>query len=487
MLSNLKTPDFNRTKIIATLGPASSSEEILTQLISSGVDICRLNFSHGKHEDLEKAIQTIRKINKKYNLHICIIADLQGPKLRIGDMEGGSAKWNAGDKVIFTSEKCLGTAGKVYMTYAQFPQDVKIGDKILVDDGKLELIVSTTNQKDEVEAIVHYGGVISSRKGVNLPNTVISLPSLTEKDHEDLDFALSHNVEWVALSFVRTPENILELKKIIESKGKKAKVIAKIEKPDAIRNIDAIIKVTDAVMVARGDLGVEMPMEDVPLIQKSIVKKCMTASKPVIIATQMMESMITNARPTRAEANDVANAVLDGADAVMLSAETSVGQYPVQVIESMDKIIGRVEDERTIYDVKYSLDVNSETFLSDAVCLNAVLMSKEVNAKAIISMTKSGYTAFKIASFRPEAKVYIFSDDPEILNMVNLIWGVRGFIYDKFSTTDSQSTTDDTFKDVIRILKEFGHLEKGDVVINTASMPIHEKSRTNALKISVVE
>lgn len=373
------------------------------------------------------------------------------------------------------------------MTYAQFPQDVKIGDKILVDDGKLELIVSATNQKDEVVAIVHYGGVISSRKGVNLPNTVISLPSLTEKDHEDLDFALSHDVEWVALSFVRTPENILELKKIIESKGKKAKVIAKIEKPDAIRNIDAIIKVTDAVMVARGDLGVEMPMEDVPLIQKSIVKKCMTASKPVIIATQMMESMITNARPTRAEANDVANAVLDGADAVMLSAETSVGQYPVQVIESMDKIIGRVEDERTIYDVKYSLDVNSETFLSDAVCLNAVLMSKEVNAKAIISMTKSGYTAFKIASFRPEAKVYIFSDDPEILNMVNLIWGVRGFIYDKFSTTDSQSTTDDTFKDVIRILKEFGHLEKGDVVINTASMPIHEKSRTNALKISVVE
>jgi len=487
MLSNLKTPDFNRTKIIATLGPASSSEEILTQLISSGVDICRLNFSHGKHEDLEKAIQTIRNINKKHNLHICIIADLQGPKLRIGDMEGGSAKWNAGDKVIFTSEKCLGTAGKVYMTYAQFPQDVKIGDKILVDDGKLELIVSATNQKDEVVAIVHYGGVISSRKGVNLPNTVISLPSLTEKDHEDLDFALSHDVEWVALSFVRTPENILELKKIIESKGKKAKVIAKIEKPDAIRNIDAIIKVTDAVMVARGDLGVEMPMEDVPLIQKSIVKKCMTASKPVIIATQMMESMITNARPTRAEANDVANAVLDGADAVMLSAETSVGQYPVQVIESMDKIIGRVEDERTIYDVKYSLDVNSETFLSDAVCLNAVLMSKEVNAKAIISMTKSGYTAFKIASFRPEAKVYIFSDDPEILNMVNLIWGVRGFIYDKFSTTDSQSTTDDTFKDVIRILKEFGHLEKGDVVINTASMPIHEKSRTNALKISVVE
>jgi len=481
MLSKLKTPNFNRTKIIATLGPASSTEEMLTKLISTGVDICRLNFSHGKHEDLEKAIHAIRAINKKHNLHICILGDLQGPKLRIGDMENGSAIWKAGDKVVFTSEKCIGTASRVYMTYTQFPQDVEIGDKILVDDGKLELIVSATNKTDEVEAIVNYGGVISSKKGVNLPNTAISLPSLTEKDLEDLDFALRHDLEWIALSFVRKADDILALKSIIEAKGKNAKVVAKIEKPEAIRNIDDIIRVTDAVMVARGDLGVELPMEEVPLIQKAVVKKCITASKPVIIATQMMESMISSPRPTRAEANDVANAVLDGADAVMLSAETSVGQYPVQVIESMDKIIGRVETERALYDVKYSLDTQSESFLSDAVCLNAVLMAKEVNAKAIISMTKSGYTAFKIASFRPEAKIFIFSDDPELLNRVNLIWGVRGFIYDKFSTTD------DTFKDVIKILKEFGYLTAGDIVINTASMPIHEKSRTNALKISVVD
>src|SRR6185437_4578687 len=271
MLNNLKTPDFNRTKIIATLGPASSEEEVLTRMVATGVDICRLNFSHGKHEDLVKIIHTIRGINKKHHLHICIIADLQGPKLRIGEMENGSAIWKAGDKVTFTSEKCIGTASRVYMTYKQFPQDVEIGDKILVDDGKLELEVTGTNKKDEVVAVVHYGGVISSKKGVNLPNTAISLPSLTEKDLEDLNFALEHEVEWVALSFVRTPNDILELKKIIESKGKNAKVIAKIEKPEAIRNIDEIIRVTDAVMVARGDLGVELPMEDVPLLQKIVV------------------------------------------------------------------------------------------------------------------------------------------------------------------------------------------------------------------------
>jgi pyruvate kinase len=481
MLNNLKTPNFNRTKVIATLGPASSDEKTLMKIIEAGVDICRLNFSHGKHEDVAKAIKTIRTINKKNGLHICILCDLQGPKLRIGEMENGSATWNPGDKVVFTSQKCIGTASRVYMTYLQFPKDVKIGDKILVDDGKLELVVTATNEKDEVEAEVTYGGVVSSKKGVNLPNTAISLPSLTVKDLEDLDFALSFDVEWVALSFVRSADDIIGLKKIIESKGKHARVMAKIEKPEAIKCIDDIIREADAVMVARGDLGVELPMEDVPLLQKIVVRKCIAASKPVIIATQMMESMITSPRPTRAEANDVANAVMDGADAVMLSAETSVGKYPVEVIQSMDKIIARVESERGIYNVKYSLDKKSSTFISDAVCLNAVLMSKEVNAKAIISMTKSGYTAFKIASFRPEAKIYIFSDDPDLLNRVNLIWGVRGFIYDKFSTTD------ETFADVIRILKEAGHLEKGDLVVNTASMPIHEKSRTNALKVSVVE
>ncbi len=481
MLSELKSPNFNRTKVIATLGPASSSEEILTQMISAGVDICRLNFSHGNHDVLINTIKTIRTINEKHNLHVCILCDLQGPKLRIGEMENGSAEWERGDEVVFTTEKCIGTKNRVYMTYPQFPADVKVDDKILVDDGKLELRVVETNLMNEVKAIVTYGGTISSKKGVNLPNTAISLPSLTPKDLADLEFALEHKTEWVALSFVRSAQDITELRKIIQDRGSNAKIIAKIEKPEAVQFIDEIIAETDAVMVARGDLGVEMPMEDVPIIQKMVVKKCVAASKPVIIATQMMESMITNNKPTRAESNDVANAVLDGADAVMLSAETSVGAFPVRVIEYMDKIIGSAERQNIIYNPRYSLNKNSPTFISDAVCLNAVLMSKEVGAKAIISMTKSGYTAFKIASFRPEAKVFIFSDNPELLNTINLIWGVRGFLYDKFSSTD------ETFDDVMQILKEHGHLHSGDLVVNTASMPLQKKSRTNALKVSVVE
>jgi pyruvate kinase len=481
MLSKLRTPNFNRTKVIATLGPATSSEEVLTKIIEAGVDICRLNFSHGKHEDLVPVIKIIRDINEKYNMHVCLLADLQGPKLRIGEMANGKEEWAPGDRVTFTTEKVAGTKDRVYMTYQQFPADVNVGDKILLDDGKLELRAISTNGKTEVVAEVIYGGTISSKKGVNLPNTKISLPSLTEKDLQDLDFALENNLEWIALSFVRSPEDIRQLREIIKSKGKKARIIAKIEKPEAVQHLDEILQITDAVMVARGDLGVELPMEEVPVIQKTIIKKCLGYSKPVIVATQMMESMITNSRPTRAEANDVANAVMDGADAVMLSAETSVGQFPVEVIQAMDKIISRVEAEHAIYNVRYSLNKLSPTFISDAVCLNAVLMSKEVNAKAIISMTKTGYTAYKLASFRPEAKIFIFSDDPELLNTMNLIWGVRGFIYDKFVSTD------ETFRDVIRILKEYGHLQEGDLVVNTAAMPIQARSKTNALKISVVD
>ncbi|MDQ3071641.1 MAG: pyruvate kinase [Bacteroidota bacterium] len=472
---------YNRTKVIATIGPASAHPDVLTELIEAGVDVCRLNFSHGGHDELQEIIEDIRKINKARKSHVCILCDLQGPKLRLGEIENGFTVWEKDDIVIFSTVPAMGTRLKVYITYQEFPKDVAIGDKILVDDGKLELQVVDTNRKDEVTAVVTYGGVVASKKGVNLPNTLISLPSLTEKDMEDLEFALKNDVEWVGLSFVRKPEDIIQLKEIILARKKKTRVIAKIEKPEAVRNIDEIIAVTDGIMVARGDLGVELPMEQVPLIQKKIVKRCMAASKPVIIATQMMESMITNPKPTRAEANDVANAVMDGADAVMLSAETSVGKYPIRVVEYMVKIISNIEADRAIYNVKYSLNKQSSTFLSDAVCLNAVLMSKEVNARAIISMTQSGYTALKISSFRPEAKVFIFSSDPQLLNAINLIWGVRGFLYDKYSTTD------ETFNDVIKLLKNEHYLDTGDLVINTASMPIHEKGRTNALKISVVE
>lgn len=480
-MTDLLNTNFNRTKIIATIGPATSSEEDLTAIIKAGVDVCRLNFSHGAHEDHKPVIERIRKINEKYKIHTCMLCDLQGPKLRIGEVENGMVLWEPGDKVIFTSHKCMGTKERMYMTYTQFPADVKVNDLILIDDGKIQLIVTGTNGVDEVEAVVKYGGPVGSKKGVNLPNTEISLPSLTEKDLRDLDFALENDIEWIGLSFVRKPEDILELKDYIKKKGKKSLVIAKIEKPEAVHNIDEIINITDGIMVARGDLGVELPMEEVPLIQKAIVRKCVAAAKPVIIATQMMESMITNPRPTRAEANDVANAVMDGADALMLSAETSVGKYPVEVVTSMQKIIANIESSKTIYNIKYSLNKKSPTFYSDAVCLNAVLMSKEVEAKAILSMTKSGYTAFKISSFRPEARIFIFSDVPYLLNTMNLIWGVKGFYYDKFASTDS------TFEDVIKVLKEEGQLMEGDVVINTASMPIQQKSRTNTLKISLVE
>ncbi|MCX6351332.1 MAG: pyruvate kinase [Bacteroidetes bacterium] len=423
------------------MGPACNSPQMLETIIKAGVNVCRMNFSHSTHADHLDVIQNVRRINQENNLHTCLLADLQGPKLRIGDVEGGKIYWEKGDEVIFTTHKCLGTRERVYITYQAFARDVVAGDSILVDDGKIELMVKSTNGVDTVIAEVFNGGPVGSKKGVNLPDTQVSLPSLTEKDLKDLHFALDNDVDWIALSFVRKPEDIIELKKIIADRGKNTFVVAKIEKPEAVKNIDEILKVTDGIMVARGDLGVEIHMEDVPMIQKSIVKKCMAASKPVIIATQMMESMITNPRPTRAETNDVANAVLDGADAVMLSAETSVGAYPLSAIDSMRKIITNVEKEKSIYNVKYKLDNDSPTFLSDALCANAVWISKAVSAKAIISMTKSGYTAFKISSFRPEAHVFIFSDNREMLDAVNLIWGVTGLFYDQFSTTDT------TFRD----------------------------------------
>ncbi len=473
--------NFNRTKIIATIGPATSSEEMLTAILENGVDVCRLNFSHGAHEVHKDILDKVRKINYEHGIHTAILCDLQGPKLRIGEVENNAVEWVPGDQVIFTTEKCMGTKNRMYMTYPDFPKDVTVGDKIMVDDGKFELFVISTNSKDEVVAVVRYGGIVSSKKGVNLPNTQISLPSLTEKDLHDLDFALQNNVEWIGLSFVRKPEDIVDLKQRIAAAGKSCKVIAKIEKPEAVLNFDAILEVTDAVMVARGDLGVELPMEELPLTQKMLVKKCIAASKPVIIATQMMESMIHSPRPTRAESNDVANAVLDGADAVMLSAETSVGEYPLEVVKAMERIIGHVETEKTLYKVKRALNPASKTFVSDAVCLNAVFMSQEVGAKAIISMTKSGYTAYKISSFRPEAPIFIFSDSRELLSVISLVWGVRGIYYDHFESTDQ------TFNEVKEILKEKGYIQTGDLVIHTASMPIHAKARTNALKVSLVE
>jgi pyruvate kinase len=469
---------FNKTKIVATMGPASSPPDVLEQMIKAGVDICRINFSHGNYDDVKNTIATIRAINKKLNTNVGILADLQGPKLRIGEVENNGVELKNGAEIIITTEKCVGTAQKIYITYQMFPKDVAVGDNVLIDDGKLLLKVTATNRNDEVKATVVNGGTLSSKKGVNLPNTRISLPCLTEKDLKDLDFALENEVEWIGLSFVRSVTDIVDLKEIIKNKNKKARVIAKIEKPEAIKEIDNIIDMTDALMVARGDLGVELPMEQVPVIQKMLVNKCIHASKPVIIATQMMESMITNYTPTRAEVNDVANAVMDGADAVMLSGETSVGKFPVKVIECMQKIISEVEKQESIFHRDHAPMLKTQTFISDSICYNACVMAEQAGVTAIISMTNSGYTAFKLSSHRPKANIFIFTDNRSLLTSLNLVWGVRGFYYDKYESTDQ------TIADLKNYIKQKGFVIADDLVINIASMPMKERGRTNMLKLS---
>jgi pyruvate kinase len=471
----------NRTKIVATLGPASSTKEVLLNMIKAGVDVCRLNFSHGSQEDHQKVIDVIREINEKYKTNVGILADLQGPKIRIGLVKEGGVNLASGHKIEITTKELLGDEKQIYITYQSFPSDVRSGEIILLDDGKIQMRVLSTNNKDTVQCEVVYGGVLTSRKGVNLPNTKVSIPSLTEEDLDNLEFALKNDVEWIGLSFVRSAEDIIELKRIIARSGNAARVIAKIEKPEAIDNIDEIIEVTDGVMVARGDLGVEMPMEQVPLLQKMIARKCRAASKPVIVATQMLESMITSPRPTRAEVNDVANSVLDGADAVMLSGETSVGEYPLIVIETMQKIVRNVEENDYPYSTAKVLNKNSPTYMGDAVCGSAVFLAESTNAVGIISMTSSGYTAFEISSYRPKAATFIFTSNVKLLNTLSLLWGVRGFFYDRFESTDK------TFRDVNQILKSENLVEPGNVVINTAAIPIEKKGKTNMIKVSVID
>jgi len=474
---------YNRTKIVATMGPASTNKDTLLAMIKAGVNVCRLNFSHGRPSDHQKTIDTIREINEQYKVNVGNLADLQGPKIRIGLVKDGGIHLVNGTQIHITTQECIGDDHRIYITYETFPQDVKPNEIILLDDGKIQMRVIETNRKDSVLCEVVHGGILTSRKGVNLPNTKVSIPSLTEEDLVNLEFALQNDVEWIGLSFVRTGEDIVELKRIIASSGKAARVIAKVEKPEAIDNIDAIVAATDGVMVARGDLGVEMPLEEVPLLQKMIIRKCREASKPVIVATQMLESMITTPRPTRAEVNDVANSVLDGADAVMLSGETSVGEFPVIVIETMAKIVRNVEDLGYPFNTTLVPEFPHPpaNYLSDALCGSAVYLAEHTNAVGIISMTVSGYTAFEISSHRPKAGTYIFTSNKNLLKALSLVWGVRAFYYDKLESTDQ------TIADVNEILKAENLIEVGDVVINTASVPITKRGKTNMLKVSVVE
>ena len=472
---------YNRTKIVATLGPASSSKETLLSMIKAGVDVCRLNFSHGRQADHQTVINIIREINKQYKTNVGILADLQGPKIRIGLVKDGGVQLLNGSQIEITTKEMIGDEKQIYITYESFPKDVRPGEIILLDDGKIQMRVLATNNKDSVTCEIVHGGVLTSRKGVNLPNTKVSIPSLTEEDLSNLEFALQNDVEWIGLSFVRSAEDIVELKRIISRSESSARVVAKIEKPEAIDNIDEIIAATDGVMVARGDLGVEMPMEQVPGLQKMIARKCREASKPVIVATQMMESMITTPRPTRAEVNDVANSVLDGADAVMLSGETSVGEFPVIVIETMQKIVRNVEETSYPFNTPKLVKDGSPTYMSDSVCGSAVFLAEKTGAVGIISMTSSGYTAFEISSHRPRANTFIFTSNRQLLNTLSLLWGVRGFFYDKFESTDK------SISDVNKILKDQKLVEPGQVVINTAAIPIEKKAKTNMIKVTLID
>jgi len=475
----LEKVSYNKTKIVATVGPASNNKEMLRALIKEGVDVFRLNFSHGKHEDHLKVIHFVRELNKEMGTTVSLLQDLQGPKIRIDEMEPGVVL-ERGQELIVTSRDLLGNREIASTSYKNLPNDVKVGDMILVDDGKIELKVTEVRDIDVVTEVI-YGGPLKSRKGINLPFTKVSAPSLTEKDLADLEFGIENNVDWIALSFVRKESDIHQLREILNSRNSTSRIVAKIEKPEALSNIDAIIEATDAVMVARGDLGVEIWMEEVPMVQKMLVEKCNHAGKPVIVATQMMESMIENPRPTRAETNDVANAVMDGADAVMLSAETAAGKYPIEVIRSMVRTVASVEKSDKIYYRFREVNPLSPTVLHDNFVLAACKLAKDVNAKAIVGMSATGYTAFKSSAYRPNANIFVFTAKESLLTKMNLVWGTQAYFYNK------DNSTDETIADVEEILKADGHVQTGDVIVILASMPIKEHARTNTIKINVVK
>lgn len=472
---------YNKAKIVATLGPASSDYEVMKNMVAAGVNVFRINFSHSSHDAAREIVDKVQRLNEELDTNIAVLADLQGPKLRIGTVKEG-AYLNPGDILTFTNKEVEGTAKQVFMTYQRFAADVKIGDRILIDDGKIMIEAIKTNGVDEVEARVIQGGPLKSRKGVNLPNTRISLPCLTEKDLADLEVAMECKVEWVALSFVRNPNDVYQLRDILQKNDAPCHIISKIEKPEAVVEIDEIIEASDAIMVARGDLGVEVPMQGVPLIQKMIVNKCHLMAKPVVIATQMMESMIENLSPTRAEVNDVANSVLDGADAVMLSGETSVGKNPVEVVKAMSKIIAHVEESGQVGVAEENPPrYRNKRFITDSICYNASKIADQVGAAAILTMTFSGYTAFKISAHRPKTSILMFTSNRSILNTMSLLWGVRGFYYDKMVSTD------ETFVDIKKMVVASGLVSDGDLVVKIASMPIHEQGMTNMLKIESIE
>ena len=474
--------EIKKTKIVATLGPASSDRETIKDMMVAGVNIFRINFSHADFEAAKQRIELIRELNKELGFNVGVLADLQGPKLRVGKMKDGVVM-EKGDRIVFTTKKIEeGTADHVYMNYQSFPKDVKAGERILLDDGKLIFEVTSTDGQSEVVASVVQGGPLKSNKGVNLPNTEVSLPALTEKDVKDAVFAIEQEVDWIALSFVRHKEDLLSLKKLIKKHSSfDIPIISKIEKPQALDNIDEIIDHSNGLMVARGDLGVEVPAEGVPLIQKNLVLKAKAARIPVIIATQMMESMIEGLTPSRAEVNDVANSVMDGADAVMLSGETSVGKYPVEVIQTMRKIVVHVESSPLIHKHNQAPQNKNDRFITKSTCYHAALMATEIEAKAICTLTNSGYTAYQISAWRPDSSILVFTSNRRILTQLNLLWGVKCHYYDRFVSTD------ETVVDVNLIAKEKGYVKTGDSLVNLLAMPVANKGMVNTLRVSVIK
>ncbi len=470
-----------KTKIVATLGPACSTREIIKDMIDAGVNVFRINFSHADYNDVRSKINIIRALNEEFGYTTAILGDLQGPKLRVGVMEEGVVV-NDGDLITFTTaEEIIGTSKRVFMKYQNFPNDVNPGERILLDDGKLIFEIIETDKKNEVVAKVIQGGELRSKKGVNLPNTKISLPALTEKDIADAIFAIEQKVDWIALSFVKTPRDLQDLQELIaKHSDEKIPIVAKIEMPEALVNIDKIIAYCDALMVARGDLGVELPAHEVPLVQKELIRRAKTARIPVIVATQMMETMITSLTPTRAEVNDVANSVMDGTDAVMLSGETATGNYPVQVIQQMTQILKAVEDSPLIQVPQNTPQIRTNRYVTKVICHHATEIANSVNAKAICTLTNSGYTAFQISAWRPSAHILVFTSNKRILTQLNLLWGVKSYFYDKMKSTD------DTIADVNAIAKENGYVIKGDYLINLAAMPLKEKGMVNTLRVSEI-
>lgn len=462
-----------RTKIVATLGPASSDKKILKRMVESGLNVVRLNMSHGTHDEHKARIELVREIEKETGRPIPILMDLCGPKIRIGKIPKEPLFLHRGDRIVLTTGKPA--KNKITVNYPDLHREVRKGETILLADGAFRLKVKEVRGEDIIcEVLV--GGPLTSHKGVNLPHSKLSVPALTEKDKEDVKFGIENGVDIIALSFVRKAEDVVELKELIRSLGKNIPIIAKIEKPEAVKNIDSILKVADGIMVARGDLGVELPIEKVPVIQKQLIRKANEAGKPVITATQMLKSMVDLPSPTRAEVTDIANAVLDGTDALMLSEETAVGKYPVRVIRTMAKVASEAEK---IYLYKRYMDMPAKT-LQDSLAKSACNLSREVKVKAIVPFTRSGASALAVAKYKPPVPIYAVTHDIETCRRLNLVWGVEPFL-----TLPAQST-DRIIEESLKVAKEKKLAKKGDRIIVLAGAPTGIPGTTNLLRVVTV-